>query len=111
MLWINVASWTCNLTSLSLCYTDPQQATHLHHQQHQHHQHQHHHQQQQWGPGIRVSSNSPNSAFRVDALTAQNLGDGGQQNFPRRYPEDYYQDPGRDGDTHDVFRHQSRAYF
>ena len=103
MLWINVASCTCNLTSFSLCYTDPQQAAHLHHHQQQ--------QQQQWGPGIHVSSNSPNSAFRVDALTAQNLGDGGQQNFPRRYPEDYYQDPGRDGDTHDVFRHQSRAYF
>ena len=122
VVWINVGSWTCNLTSLSFCYTDSQQSSHLHHQQqeqqqHYHHQLQHHHQhhqqqQQQWRSGIRVLSNSPsNSAFHVDALPAQFGGDGGQRCVHSHYPEDYCQDPGRDGDIHDFSGHQSRGYY
>ena len=117
MLWINVAAWTCNLTLLSLFYSDRQQAIlsnlqlqlQQQLQQQQKQQEQQQQQQQPWGSGIHVSSN-PRNAFLLDVLqTAQNLGDGGQRNVPSRYPEDYHQHPGRDVDIHDFFGHQARG--
>jgi hypothetical protein len=55
---------------------------------------------------MRVSSNSRSAAFH-----AQNLGAAGQRCVPNRYCEDYDQDPGRDGDIHDLFGRQSWGYY
>jgi HMG (high mobility group) box len=85
-----------NLTPHPFVTTDQQQTLISNLQQHQH---------QQWGSN---GYNSRNTAL-LNAFTAQNLGTG-HRYVPGRYPDEYHQHGGREGDFNNNFFDQPGPY-